>query len=73
MACYLLIHGNRHGKWAWERVVERLINHGHQAHAIDLPGHGDDATPRYSLTLQDSCDAVVNYVKRLAAPRPRRC
>jgi pimeloyl-ACP methyl ester carboxylesterase len=63
MACYLLIHGNRHGKWAWTQVIERLKKRGHHPHAIDLPGHGDDATPRYTLTLQDSCNTVLNYVE----------
>ncbi|EKU98538.1 putative hydrolase or acyltransferase of alpha/beta superfamily [Leptolyngbya sp. PCC 7375] len=63
MACYLLIHGNRHGKWAWDKVVNLLECRGHQAHAIDLPGHGDDVTPRHRLTLQDNCDAVLNYVR----------
>lgn len=64
MACYLLIHGNRHGKWAWTPVVDLLKRRGHRAHAIDLPGHGDDTTLRHTLTLQDNCDAVLNYVKR---------
>lgn len=64
MACYLLIHGNRHGKWAWAQVVALLKRHGHRAYAMDLPGHGDDTTPRHTLTLQDSCDAVLGYVTR---------
>lgn len=63
MACYLLIHGNRHGKWAWAQVVDLLERCGHRAHAIDLPGHGDDDTPRHPLTLQDSCNAVLDYVQ----------
>ncbi|MBE9066203.1 alpha/beta fold hydrolase [Leptolyngbya cf. ectocarpi LEGE 11479] len=48
MACYLFIHGNRHGKWAWAQVVDLLERRGHRAHAIDLPGHGNDTTPRHT-------------------------
>lgn len=62
MACYLLIHGNRHGKWAWTQVVDLLQWDGHDVHAIDLPGHGDDATPRHTVTLQHIRKAVLNYV-----------
>ena len=63
MGCYLLIHGNRHGKWAWDSVVQLLQDRGHEVHAIDLPGHGQDQAPRETITLHDYATAVVNYVR----------
>ncbi|MBD1998814.1 alpha/beta hydrolase [Leptolyngbya sp. FACHB-541] len=63
MSCFLLIHGNRHGKWAWDKVVGLLENRGHEAYAIDLPGHGDDPTPRERINLQTYRNAVIQYVE----------
>jgi pimeloyl-ACP methyl ester carboxylesterase len=38
---FVLIHGGFHGAWCWERVVSELRASGHDAIAIDLPGHGE--------------------------------
>jgi len=43
---FLLVHGAQHGAWCWDKTLERLRALGHEAHAIDLPGHcrsGGDA------------------------------
>jgi len=40
---YLLIHGAWHGAWCWERVMPLLMEAGHKAVAIDLPGFGLNA------------------------------
>lgn len=37
---FVLIHGGFHGAWCWERVIPELSALGHEAIAIDLPGHG---------------------------------
>ena len=55
MADFLLIHGSGHGAWAWRDVLPRLRALGHEARAIDLPGHGDsfkDMDLRYGLNDQ---------------------
>ena len=57
MPVFLLVHGAQHGAWCWDKTLERLRALGHEAHAIDLPGHGDDDTPRAEIRL--ACDRAV--------------
>jgi pimeloyl-ACP methyl ester carboxylesterase len=45
MSRFVLVHGAWHGAWCWERVLPLLAGRGHDALALDLPGHGEDATP----------------------------
>jgi pimeloyl-ACP methyl ester carboxylesterase len=40
----VLVHGAWHGAWCWERVIPALAKQGIKATAIDLPGHGEDAS-----------------------------
>lgn len=59
MADFLLIHGSCHGAWCWRDTIPALAALGHSARAIDLPGHGDDATPLAEATLEGCRDAVL--------------
>ncbi len=59
MASFLLIHGASHGAWCWRDLIPALADLGHAARAIDLPGHGEDATPRAAVTMELYRDAVV--------------
>lgn len=59
MANVLLIHGSGHGAWCWRDVLPLLAAAGHQARAIDLPGHGIDPTPRGQVSLDDYARAVL--------------
>lgn len=43
---FILIHGGFHGAWCWDRVVPELERLGHEALALDLPGHGERAAER---------------------------
>jgi pimeloyl-ACP methyl ester carboxylesterase len=38
---FILVHGGFHGAWCWSRVIPQLEALGHEAVAIDLPGHGE--------------------------------
>ena len=38
---FLLVHGGFHGAWCWTRVIPELEALGHEAVAVDLPGHGE--------------------------------
>ena len=38
---FVLIHGGFHGAWCWTRTIPELERRGHQAVAIDMPGHGE--------------------------------
>ncbi len=59
MAKFLLIHGSCHGAWCWRDVIPALQALGHQAHAIDMPSHGDDPTPLSEVTLEGCRDAIL--------------
>jgi pimeloyl-ACP methyl ester carboxylesterase len=54
---FVLIHGGFHGAWCWERVIGELEGLGHEAIAIDLPGHGQRRDER--STLADRRDAIT--------------
>ncbi|MBR9652569.1 alpha/beta fold hydrolase [Thalassovita aquimarina] len=60
MAQFLLVHGAGHGAWCWRDVIPALQRLGHQAKAIDLPGHGEDKTPYQDVTLDLYADAVLD-------------
>ncbi len=38
---FVLIHGGFHGAWCWSRTIPELESLGHEAIAIDIPGHGE--------------------------------
>lgn len=57
---YILVHGAWHGGWCWKKVVPILQSNGHKAIAIDLPGHGEDASDIKSITFDDYVTKVVD-------------
>jgi pimeloyl-ACP methyl ester carboxylesterase len=59
---FVLIHGGFHGAWCWDRVIPELEQLGHQAIAIDLPGHGARADER--STLADRRDAILGVLEQ---------
>lgn len=64
----LLVHGSMLGAWCWEDTIAELAALGTEAAAFDLPGHGNDETPRGSVTVADYVAAVVERLD--AAPEP---
>jgi pimeloyl-ACP methyl ester carboxylesterase len=58
---FVLIHGGFHGAWCWDRVIPELGRLGHEAIAIDLPGHGRRAAER--STLADRRDTIVEVLQ----------
>lgn len=54
---FLLVHGSCHGAWCWRDVLPHMA--GHEVRAIDLPGHGADATPVGDVTLDMYADAIL--------------
>ena len=68
MATFVLVHGAWHGGACWDRVVPLLEQAGHQVHAPDLPGMGDDATPLSTISLQVWAQWLAAYLERLDAP-----
>jgi len=64
----LLVHGSMLGAWCWDATIAELAALGTEATAFDLPGHGDDGTPRGTVTVADYVAAVVKHLD--AAPEP---
>lgn len=58
---FVLIHGGFHGAWCWSRTIPQLHRLGHDAVAIDLPGHGERRDER--STLADRRDAIVSVLQ----------
>jgi pimeloyl-ACP methyl ester carboxylesterase len=62
MTNFLLLHGGSHGSWCWERLLFEIERLGHRGYAFDLPGHGQDATPRSEVTIDSYITAVGSFV-----------
>lgn len=60
MADFLLVHGSCHGAWCWRDLLPELEALGHTANAINMPGHGYDATPVEQITFESCRDAVLD-------------
>jgi pimeloyl-ACP methyl ester carboxylesterase len=59
---YVLVNGGCHGAWCWDLLIPELANLGHDAVAVELPGHG--ARVAESATLTGYRDAVVAELHR---------
>ena len=67
-ATFVLVHGSWHASWMWRDVVPLLEAQGHRAVAIDLPAHGEDATPASDVTLDSYARAVCGAVNAQSEP-----
>ena len=59
MATFVLVHGAWQAGWCWRDVIPRLRVRGHEAIALDLPGHGADRTPLHAVTMASYVNAIV--------------
>lgn len=64
----VLVHGAWMGAWAWDEVTPLLEARGHVTHVVELPAHGDDATPATEASLTGYRDAVVAVLDGLDEP-----
>jgi pimeloyl-ACP methyl ester carboxylesterase len=58
---FVLVHGGFHGAWCWERTIDALVELGHEAVAVDLPGHGTRVAE--TATMQGRLDAVTSVMR----------
>lgn len=58
---FVLVHGGFHGAWCWDKLIPEFARRGHQAIAVDCPGHGNRATEE--ATLAGYRDAVVDVIE----------
>jgi len=61
----VLVHGAWSDVSAWKAVTPILEAKGFNVLAVNLPGHGSDATPFTTITLQSYVDAVKNQIGNL--------
>ena len=65
---FVLVHGAWHGAWCWEKVTPLLVDMGHEAHTLDLPGLGNDPTPISEITLDSYVNAVKDVIVSVNEP-----
>lgn len=56
---FVLVHGAWQAPYAWQFVKQRLEQQNQRVIVVELPGHGTDATPPATLTLDAYRDKVV--------------
>jgi pimeloyl-ACP methyl ester carboxylesterase len=64
----LFIHGAWGGAWAFREFVEILKQQGHQASAIDLPGHGQNTARISEVTMEAYVNHVIETAKTIEGP-----
>jgi len=65
MSKLLLIHGAWGGAWEFQDTIDGLRKQGHQATAIDLPGHGDFAAPIADVTMEAYVQTVIDAAEAI--------
>jgi len=60
---FVLVHGGFHGAWCWSRTVEALQELGHDAVAVDLPGHGERRDEAEPTTFAGRTEAILAAVE----------
>jgi pimeloyl-ACP methyl ester carboxylesterase len=60
VARVLLVHGAFGGSWCWNPVLPGLRAAGHDAHAIELPGNGEDPMPAADVTLDTYAERICD-------------
>jgi pimeloyl-ACP methyl ester carboxylesterase len=58
---FLLIHGGFHGAWCWSRTIPELEHLGHEAVAVDIPGHGERV--HEEATMAGRLEAVLDVLQ----------
>lgn len=58
---FVLVHGACSGAWCFERLIPELVALGHEAVAVDLPGHGTRQSERSTLAgYRDAVTAALS-------------
>ncbi len=62
MPTYVLIPGAGGSAWVWSRVTPLLVDAGHEAIAVDLPGDETAGLSRYAELVVDAVGARSEVV-----------
>jgi pimeloyl-ACP methyl ester carboxylesterase len=58
---FVLVHGASHGAWCWDLLIPELVAQGHDAVAVELPGHG--ARSGEAASLGGYSEAVTDQLQ----------
>lgn len=61
---YVLIHGAWQAPYVWDEVRTNLEKKGNHVIVVELPGHGTDATPTYTLNINAYRDKVIKEISK---------
>ena len=62
---FVLVHGAWQGAWVWQQVKSQLENKGQTVIVVELPAHGDDATPPLNTSIDIYRDKVVEAINKV--------
>ena len=62
LSTIVLVHGAWADATAWQAVVPLLKAQGHEVIAVNLPGHGSDATSFANISLKSYTEVVKNAI-----------
>lgn len=65
---FVFVPGSFHASWCWYKMQPLLAKNGNTSVPIDLPAHGQDATPISEVTLDSYVDAVCQVLEQCAEP-----
>ena len=65
----LFVHGAFTGAWCWdEHFLPYFAARGHDAWAVDLRGHGDDAAPVELASIEDYVADLLLAIEQIGEP-----
>jgi len=59
---YVLVHGAWQAPYVWDAVKTDLIEKNNKVIVVELPGHGSDTTPTYTLSIDAYRDKVIEAI-----------
>jgi len=59
---YVLVHGAWQAPYVWDAVRNDLLKEGNKVIVVELPGHGNDKSPTYTLSLDVYRDKVIDAI-----------
>ena len=62
---FVLVHGAWQGAWVWQQVKSQLESKGQTVIVVELPAHGDDATPPLNTSIDIYRDKVVEAINKV--------
>lgn len=62
---YVLVHGAWQAPYVWDAVRTNLVNKGNQVIVVELPGHGSDTSPAYTLSIEAYRDKAIEAITKV--------